>query len=54
MTGASALTKQCLCKQFARFLGHDELNARRTSLVSPEQPVLCIPVQPTHATVFWA
>ncbi len=31
---------------------HDELGTCRTSLVSPEQPVLCIPViRPTNTTV---
>ncbi len=30
---------------------HDELGMCRTSGVSPEQPVLCIPVRPTTMTV---
>jgi len=30
---------------------HDELGMCRTSPASPEQPVLCIPVRPTSATV---
>ena len=34
-----------------RFPAHDELGMRRTKLVSPEQPVLCIPVRPTDTTV---
>ena len=34
-----------------RFPAHDELGTCRTSLVSPEQPVLCIPVRPTKTTI---
>ncbi len=35
-----------------QFPAHGELGTCRTSLVPPEQPVLCIPVRPTHSTVF--
>ena len=33
------------------FSAHDELATCRTSLASPEQPVLCIPVRPTNRRV---
>ena len=32
-------------------VAHDELGVCRTSLVSPEQPALCIQVSPTYTTV---
>jgi len=35
-----------------RFPAHDELGTCRTSLVSPEQPVLCIPGYITHVLCF--
>jgi len=38
-------------KSLKRFPAHDELGTSRTSLVSPEQPVLCIPIRPTNTTV---
>ncbi len=33
------------------FLARDELGTCKTSLVSPEQPALCIPARPTNTTV---
>ena len=36
---------------FQRLSAHDESVTCRTSLVCPAQPVLCIPIRPTNATV---
>ena len=48
-TAAAAVMMIVILTTF-HFPAHDQPGTRRTSLVSPEQPVLCIPIRPTSTT----
>ncbi len=52
VTLAGTLVAACaVVIQLLSIAAHDKPGACRTSLVSSEQPVLCIPVGPSYATV---